>query len=419
MLPFISIGDFPGLETYAVRGELIVTKAKYAKVLVSIPTMEGVNRLGKYFLGVIDRLGSDNAYTSSVTQEAARHLFQACEQEKADHPTMANICDSLQNSILARCASHATATVLLQGRPHLKAPPFMQDGPAKAERLAKDAHEHACYVLDPANFFSVLMRGGDAALQDAEAYFYQKVLVSDATILGAPQQAAMPHAPDSLADLKAKIQAIKDMAKPAVMESEEYFEKYKKQQVAQIKAAFKNKDALRQYEAGEEEAAGGGGDHDPFGLMLDALRKELQEFKEFLGTQTQIFMQRVAGGAQWDGGAYGLPLQSKKVDARYEFWPSRKKQWPLLYYCATQLLAGSKASTCSNERMHSVSGRIFSKLRASLLPSSVERLTLGYYYIRKEVEKMLTFTTEAMLDKEEIEEDPEAPPEGAEVLEVD
>ncbi|NBV35338.1 MAG: hypothetical protein EBR81_16490 [Proteobacteria bacterium] len=32
MLPFISIGDFPGIDTYAVRGELIVTKAKYAKV---------------------------------------------------------------------------------------------------------------------------------------------------------------------------------------------------------------------------------------------------------------------------------------------------------------------------------------------------------------------------------------------------
>ena len=202
-------------------------------------------------------------------------------------------------------------------------------------------------------------------------------------------------------------------------ESGEYFELYKKQQVAQIKAAFKNKVALRQYEAGEEEAAGGGGDHDPFGLMLDALRKELQEFEELLGTQTQIYMQHVAGGAQWDGGAYGLPLQSEKVDARYEFWPSRKKQWPLLYYCATQLLANLKASTCSNERMHSVFGRIFSKLRASLLPSSAERLTLGYYYIRKEVEKMLTFTTEAMLDKEEIEEDPEAPPEGAEVMEVD
>ena len=32
MLPNINIGDFPGLDTYAVRGELIVTKANYEKV---------------------------------------------------------------------------------------------------------------------------------------------------------------------------------------------------------------------------------------------------------------------------------------------------------------------------------------------------------------------------------------------------
>jgi DNA ligase (NAD+) len=32
MVPFISIGDLPGVESYAVRGELIVTKAKYATV---------------------------------------------------------------------------------------------------------------------------------------------------------------------------------------------------------------------------------------------------------------------------------------------------------------------------------------------------------------------------------------------------
>lgn len=32
MLPFIQIGDFPGLDTYAVRGELIVSKANYEKV---------------------------------------------------------------------------------------------------------------------------------------------------------------------------------------------------------------------------------------------------------------------------------------------------------------------------------------------------------------------------------------------------
>ena len=32
MLPYISVGDLPGLEHYAVRGELIVSKANYAKV---------------------------------------------------------------------------------------------------------------------------------------------------------------------------------------------------------------------------------------------------------------------------------------------------------------------------------------------------------------------------------------------------
>ena len=32
MMPYIQVGDFPGLETYAVRGELIVSKANYEKV---------------------------------------------------------------------------------------------------------------------------------------------------------------------------------------------------------------------------------------------------------------------------------------------------------------------------------------------------------------------------------------------------
>ena len=42
------------------------------------------------------------------------------------------------------------------------------------------------------------------------------------------------------------------------------------------------------------------------------------------------------------------------------------------------MLAGSKASSCSNERSHSVSWRI-------LLPNSIEQLTLDYHYIRREV----------------------------------
>ena len=63
------------------------------------------------------------------------------------------------------------------------------------------------------------------------------------------------------------------------------------------------------------------------------------------------------------------------------------------------MLAGSKASSCSNERSHSVSGRI-------LLPNSIE-LTLAYHYIRREiiaVFKKLGASAEAVLDLEDLEE---------------
>ena len=63
------------------------------------------------------------------------------------------------------------------------------------------------------------------------------------------------------------------------------------------------------------------------------------------------------------------------------------------------MLAGSKASSCSNERSHSVSGRI-------LLPNSIE-LTLAYHNIRREiiaVFKKLGASAEAVLDLEDLEE---------------
>jgi len=71
-------------------------------------------------------------------------------------------------------------------------------------------------------------------------------------------------------------------------------------------------------------------------------------------------------------------------DARYEYWPSVQTRHPLLYFCAATLLGGDGNSTCFNERMHSPAGRITEKYRASMLPDSVERLTLGYFFVRKE-----------------------------------
>ena len=69
-----------------------------------------------------------------------------------------------------------------------------------------------------------------------------------------------------------------------------------------------------------------------------------------------------------------------------------------------EALGGSKASTCGNERAHSVSGRICSKLRGSLLPDTVERLTLAYYYMRREVEEQMRLWGEKALRNLELED---------------
>jgi hypothetical protein len=70
--------------------------------------------------------------------------------------------------------------------------------------------------------------------------------------------------------------------------------------------------------------------------------------------------------------------------ARYEFWPARESSMPLLAFCARQLLAGVKISSTSNERMHSPSEKILCAVRGRLLPANVEKLTLSFFYVRKE-----------------------------------
>jgi hypothetical protein len=176
----------------------------------------------------------------------------------------------------------------------------------------------------------------------------------------------------------------------------------------ELKNSWKNKDVLKALQAAEEAgeehpAAGAGGQYDPFGPLLDALRSELAGFKDFLQSQTDHYMNCLMNKIDFKS-PFGDPL-GPEVDARYEFWPQRKKQWPLLYYCATQVLAGSKASSCSNERSHSVSGRICSKLRGALLPNTVEQLTLAYHYIRREVIAVLKSygsRAVAILDEEDF-----------------
>ena len=99
---------------------------------------------------------------------------------------------------------------------------------------------------------------------------------------------------------------------------------------------------------------GGGGDRDPFAPLLDELRAEMALYRKFLNDQTSLWLRNKDTWGKAFPAPCGTPLGPKE-DARYEFWPQRKEELPLLFFCATQLLTGAKASTCSNERTRTVS----------------------------------------------------------------
>ena len=153
----------------------------------------------------------------------------------------------------------------------------------------------------------------------------------------------------------------------------------------------------------EDAAPGGGGGADIFAPLLDALCIEIEAYDKFVDVQGDNYLASLAPGGAPFTAPYGSSL-GPKVRTRYEFWPSKRKKWPLLFYCACQLLAGTKASSCSNERLHSFSGRIWGKLKAD----SVEKLTLAYYYVREMVKEWLLKAgkeAEALLDKLDLEEE--------------
>lgn len=107
------------------------------------------------------------------------------------------------------------------------------------------------------------------------------------------------------------------------------------------------------------EVDGEGGDHDPYLPLLQTLQvlqAEMVEHEQFINKQSALYIANKDNWGKSFSAPYGLPL-GIKVDARYEYWPACKEKLPLRHYCARMLLAGSKASTCSNERLHSVSGR--------------------------------------------------------------
>lgn len=79
---------------------------------------------------------------------------------------------------------------------------------------------------------------------------------------------------------------------------------------------------------------------------------------------------------------YGDPLEPSHP-ARYEYWPLNQPSLPIMYQAARMILS---VRVHSNERDHSLMGRLFSKARASLRANSMEMLVLGHHYLLLELQ---------------------------------
>jgi hypothetical protein len=111
---------------------------------------------------------------------------------------------------------------------------------------------------------------------------------------------------------------------------------------------------------------------------------------ELISEVESFFMEVHVPKAKEDNpcGPYGDPLAAKGKSCRYFYWPSKRKVFPLLYFCALQLLGG-RCATVTNERIHSPATRITKGLRGCLKPEKTERLTLSFFFLREEVKALV------------------------------
>ena len=134
--------------------------------------------------------------------------------------------------------------------------------------------------------------------------------------------------------------------------------------------------ALERQLYNEGRAGGGGGgaaaaaqNADVFAPMQEALQAEFKIFDAHRLNVSQAARQVPPVIT------YGDPL-TPDVPARYEFWPSKQKELPLLYQAARIILC-ARYHSMGNERDHSLMGRLFSKARASLSADSFESECAG------------------------------------------
>ena len=373
-------------------------KVLFTKVQMAKPYMEGIARLSSIVTPILAAAGSETEWTASFPRAAVLKMWlEADEVINAPHlPHLRSMFAAFQSSLLARLMPLSLehlrkpwhAGVALQKPPPLPpaATPKEREQHARVElalyrRCALDDQNNAAAFLDPASAFYANSGSTDHAL----AFLYQKVLVPGGKIQagGALRQEEAKDAKehkDRLAEIAARpkpplLMTMSDIAWQDQLK--QLADEEKKQWAAKRRRGLPPGLKLPGHDA--VNPLGSGRDDDP---MLPVLVSLYAEAKTLITIhQEELARLSVAAPAP---GPYGDVFSIGNL-ARYEFWPARSSSLPLLAFCARQLLAGVKISSTSNERMHSPAEKILTAIRGCLKPAKVEQLTLGYFFVRKQV----------------------------------
>lgn len=325
---------------------------------VQMDTLIAIDKMMEPFIKFNARIGSSKEYTMSLQRPLFHELYVALEPFTASLvPAVQSVARSLTCSILTRMAPlmHSDMDGL---RPAGMA---KLTGEALREKLSeRDEIANAAAALDPSCWATFVELGG--SLEDAESTIWRHLIRPRASVTeGGP---FVPEGAASAAAFAAEIKRIRAQPKPSKFMSDGAW-------------AAKLDRLVREATDNHAQAIAPGGVAvlaDPLTPLRDALEREFEALAELI-TKEELATDHGKKDSQ-----YGSPLG---VDngPRYQLWPALKPQFPILFAAASMLLC-AKRTSISNERLHSVAGRINSKLRASLTPASIEMLTLSHMALK-------------------------------------
>ena len=171
------------------------------------------------------------------------------------------------------------------------------------------------------------------------------------------------------ANIKAALKMIKERPRD-LFEDDNEFEKQTERLSGNERARRKAKGEKEQI---ANDVAGASAREKVTAFMFEQLDVELAAFEEEMA-DTQDKGRTVT--------LFGLPDQANGARARYAYWPSKQKVWPLLATLAPMVLC-TRWTAMALERLNSKAGIIISRLRARLTPEMAGRLIVGVDWARK------------------------------------